>query len=84
MIFLVTDGDDPKPTAAQLDKIGRLAAGIVINTVELGSGPKPAGESFLAVLARQQGGAYAYINVSTLALEAAGTAAPPSKARARP
>jgi secreted protein with Ig-like and vWFA domain len=71
VIFLLTDGDDPKLTAAQLEKIGRMAAGIVINTVELGSGPKPAGESFLALLARQQGGAYAYIDTSTLATEPA-------------
>jgi hypothetical protein len=64
VIFFLTDGDDPKLTPAQLQKIARLAGGIVINAIEFGPGPKPAGTSFVAQLARQNGGGYAYIDIS--------------------
>ena len=64
VIFFLTDGDDPKLTPAQLEKIRRLAAGIIINAIEFGPGPKPAGASFLAELARQNGGGYAYVDLS--------------------
>jgi hypothetical protein len=67
VIFLLTDGDDPKLTLPQLEKIRHLAAGIVINAIEFGPGPKPPGPSFLAQLARQNGGGYAYVDVSRLA-----------------
>ena len=46
VIFFLTDGDDPKLTPAQLAKIRHLAAGIVINAIEFGPGPKPAGDEF--------------------------------------
>ncbi len=64
VIFFLTDGDDPKLTPAQLAKIRRLAAGIIINAIEFGPGPKPAGRSFLADLARQNGGGYRYVDVT--------------------
>jgi hypothetical protein len=64
VIFFLTDADDPKLTPAQLAKIRQLAAGIIIHTVEFGPGPKPEGDSFLAVLARQNGGKYVYIDIS--------------------
>ena len=64
VIFFLTDADDPKLTPAQLEKIRRLAAGIIINAIEFGPGPKPAGASFLAELARQNGGGYAYVDLS--------------------
>jgi hypothetical protein len=64
VIFFLTDGDDPKLTPEQLEKISRRAAGIIIHCVEFGPGPKPAGASFLADLARQNGGKYAYIDIS--------------------
>ena len=64
VIFFLTDADDPKLTPAQLEKIRRLAAGIRINAIEFGSGPKPAGASFLAELARQNSGGYAYVDIS--------------------
>ena len=67
VIFLLTDGDDPKLSPPQLEKIRHLAAGIVINAIEFGPGPKPPGASFLAQLARQNGGGYAYVDVSRLA-----------------
>jgi hypothetical protein len=64
VIFFLTDADDPKLSPAQLAKIRHLAAGIIINAVEFGPGPKPAGKSFLADLAGQNGGKYAYIDIS--------------------
>jgi len=64
VVFFLTDGDDPKLAPAQLARIRRLAAGVVINTIEFGPGPKPAGESFVAELARQNGGGYAYVDLS--------------------
>ena len=67
VIFFLTDGDDPKLSPRQLEKIRHLAAGIVINAIEFGPGPKPPGASFLAQLARQNGGGYAYVDVSRLA-----------------
>ena len=64
VIFFLTDADDPKLTPAQLEKIRRLAAGIIINAIEFGPGPKPAEASFLVGSARQNGGGYAYVDVS--------------------
>ena len=67
VIFFLTDGDDPKLSPRQLEKIRHLAAGIIINAIEFGPGPKPPGVSFLAQLARENGGGYAYVDVSRLA-----------------
>jgi len=64
VIFFLTDADDPKLTPAQLAKIRHRAAGIIINAIEFGPGPKPAATSFLADLARQNGGKYVYIDIS--------------------
>ncbi|MEN6407234.1 MAG: VWA domain-containing protein [Thermoguttaceae bacterium] len=69
VIFLLTDADEPTLTAAQLDKIRTLAAGIVINAIEFGDGPKPAGASFLETLARENGGGYAYVDLSKRAAD---------------
>ena len=70
VIFLLTDGDEPKFTPEQFKLIRRLAAGIIIHAIEFGSGPKPEGESFLAVLASQNGGKYAYVDISKHAAKA--------------
>jgi hypothetical protein len=64
VIFFLTDADDPKLSPAQLAKIRDLAAGIIINAIEFGPGPKPPGASFLADLAQQNAGGYAYVDVS--------------------
>ena len=64
VIFFLTDADDPTLTPKQLEKIQHMAAGIRINAIEFGSGPKPDGTSFLAVLARQNAGGYAYVDIS--------------------
>ncbi len=74
VIFLLTDADDPVLDAQQLAKIRRRASGIRINAVEFGAGPKPAGDSFLALLARQNGGGYAYVDISSFSPEPTATA----------
>jgi hypothetical protein len=64
VIFFLTDADEPRMTAAQLDKIHRRAGGIAINTIEFGFGPESGGVNFLARLAQQNGGQYKYIDVT--------------------
>jgi hypothetical protein len=69
VIFFLTDADDPKLSAKQLAKIRDLAAGIIIHAVEFGPGPKPAGKSFLAELAHQNGGQHVYVDIAKRAAE---------------
>ena len=64
VIFFLTDADEPVIEPKQMARISAMAAGIVINTVEFGAGPKPEGRSFIAELARQNGGQYAYIDTT--------------------
>jgi len=64
-IYLLTDGDDPPLDERELERIDRLGAGIIINTIEFGPGPKPAEASFLEELAHQNGGKYVYIDISS-------------------
>jgi hypothetical protein len=63
VIFFLTDGDEPRLTPAQIEKITYMAGGIQIHTFQFGAGPKPAGDSFLAEVARQNGGQYKYLDV---------------------
>lgn len=64
VIFFLTDGDDPQLTPQQIERLSRLAAGITIHTIEFGSGPRPAGSSFLAALAAENGGKYVYVDIT--------------------
>jgi hypothetical protein len=64
VVFFLTDGDDPKLTPRQLEKIRDLAAGIKIHTIQLGAGPRPTGDNFLVDLAHQNGGQHAYVDIS--------------------
>jgi hypothetical protein len=68
VIFFLTDGDDPKLTAAEIDEITYRAGGIRINTIQFASGPQPAGTNFLMELARQNGGQYRYVDITKLRL----------------
>lgn len=63
VIFFLTDGDEPRLSRRELDHIQRMADGITINTIEFGPGPQPAGKSFLAVLAEENGGQYVYVDL---------------------
>jgi len=64
VIFLLSDAGDPPLNHRQLEKLRERAAGVIIHAVEFGVCPQPEGESFLAVLARQTGGKYAYVDIS--------------------
>ena len=69
MIYLLTDGDDPQLTPKQLDRIDRIGAGVIINTIEFGVGPQTKKENFLVKLARQSGGQHVYVDAAKLAAE---------------
>lgn len=64
VIFFLTDADEPVLDRQQLNRIQRLAAGIIIHAIEFGRGPKPDGNTFLAVLAEENGGQYTYVDIS--------------------
>jgi hypothetical protein len=66
VVFLLTDADDPKLTAAQLERINRLSGGITIHAIEFGSGPQPEADNFLVKLARENGGKHVYVDVTRL------------------
>lgn len=66
VIFLLTDGDEPKLTEREMERVVRWAAGMVIHTVEFGPGPKPAGPRFLEDLAHRTGGQFVYVDTTKL------------------
>lgn len=68
VIFFLTDANDPQLNGRQLYEIQRQAAGIQINAIEFGIGPKQGGDNFLVKLARQNGGQYAYRDITKFAL----------------
>jgi hypothetical protein len=65
VIFLVTDGDDPKLDARQLARIERMGAGIIIHAIQFGTGPQQS-RNFMVQLARQSAGRHVYVDVSKL------------------
>ena len=66
-IYWLSDGDDPKLTAKQLDRIDNRGAGTIINTIELGVGPQADAEDFMVKVARQSGGKHVYIDLAKAA-----------------
>jgi hypothetical protein len=67
VIFFLTDADEPRLSAGQLYDIQRRAAGITISAIEFGLGPKASRGNFLEKLAQQNGGQYAYVDITRLA-----------------
>ncbi len=64
-IFFLTDAAEPGISSAQLHRIRQRNAGrSTIHTIEFGQGPPSNAESFLAKLARENGGAYAYVDIT--------------------
>ena len=64
VIFFLADADEYTVMGpAALAKIKRRSAGITINTIEFGMGPRQSGDSYLVQLARQNGGRYMYVDV---------------------
>ncbi len=66
VIFFLTDADDPQLSAGQLYKIHRQASGIVIHTVEFGTGTQEDPNNFLVKLARENDGKHVYRDISKL------------------
>jgi hypothetical protein len=64
VIYLLTDGDEPKLGPRQLERIDRLGAGIIINTIQFAPGAKDDADNFLVKLAKQSGGKYAYVDIT--------------------
>jgi len=65
VVFFLTDADQPELSSAQLDRIQRLNDGrAVINTIEFGLGPKVRRRNFLDVVAEENGGRSAYVDIS--------------------
>jgi hypothetical protein len=62
VIFFLTDGDEPKLTPQQMEKIQKWLSGIRINVIEFGPGPQPEKDSFLKEIARRVGGQYIYVD----------------------
>jgi beta-lactamase regulating signal transducer with metallopeptidase domain len=71
VVFFLTAASDSPLSDRQLYEIQRQAAGIQINTIEFGDGPKQGGDNFLNKLARQNGGQYAYRDITKSADNAA-------------
>ncbi len=67
VIFFLTDANEPQLSGRQLYEIRQRAAGIQINAIEFGIGPKQGGDNFLNKLARQNGGQYAYRDITKFA-----------------
>jgi hypothetical protein len=66
VMFLLTDGDEPKLTTQQMKKIEGWLAGIRVNIIEFGPGAQPDKESFLKELARRVGGEYVYVDTAKI------------------
>ena len=65
VIFLLTDADEPSLTRMQLERIRRANnGGCSINAIQFGLGPAHRNTNFLMRLAQQNGGQYAYIDIS--------------------
>ena len=64
VIFFLTDANEPQLNGRQLYEIRRRAAGIQINAIEFGVGPKQSGNNFLVKLADQNGGQYKYHDIT--------------------
>lgn len=67
VIYFLTDADDPVLSDAQLQRIHQIADGVTaINTIEFGAGPQIGGDNFLARLAHENAGQYAYFDITAL------------------
>lgn len=77
VIFFLSDCDLPAIPDDELARIKRLNSGrTVIHVIELGLGAPPSRENFLGKLARQNGGRYAYVDISRAKAPNPGAATP--------
>jgi hypothetical protein len=66
VIFFLTDADEPRLSATQLNRISKANKGTVINAIEFGYGPTVENDNFLIRLARQNHGRHVYVDISQL------------------
>jgi hypothetical protein len=66
VIFFLTDADEPRLSIDQLDRLGRMNRGSMINTIEFGYGPPLESNNFLVQLAQRNGGKHVYVDISRL------------------
>jgi hypothetical protein len=67
VVFFLTDGTDPAMSDAELGRIKRMNGGLAaVHVIEFGPGARPAADSFLVRLARENRGKYVYVDVSQL------------------
>lgn len=64
VVFLLTDGGDPRLTTPEIDEISRRAAGVRIICLQFGFGPAPDDSSAMRILAERTRGDYFYIDMS--------------------
>lgn len=64
VIFLLTDGGDPRLTGAHLSQVRRRAGGTTIHCIQFGFGPLQDDDPFMERLARENGGGYQYVDVN--------------------
>lgn len=66
-IFLLTDADEPRLDAADLDRLRRAnRRGVAIHAIELGVGPRLEADNFLMRVARQNRGGYRYWDIERI------------------
>ena len=66
VIFFLTDADEPQLSRSDLDRIGRLNYGTVINAIEFGAGPKSGARISSKTLAAENAGQHGYVDVTRL------------------
>jgi hypothetical protein len=66
VIFFLTDAEEPQMRPEELAAVRRLNRGTQINTIEFGSGDQNPVINFLQLLAAENGGQHAYVNVRHL------------------
>jgi hypothetical protein len=66
VLFFLTDADEPRLTSDQVERIHRMNNGATIHAIEFGMGPQSRQENFLALLAKENGGQHAYVDVTLL------------------
>jgi hypothetical protein len=66
VVFLLNDGGDPHLGEISLKNINRLAEGrTIISCIQFGFGPLGDRDNFMMQLARQNGGSFTYVDMST-------------------
>ncbi|MEX2173252.1 MAG: hypothetical protein WD872_02755 [Pirellulaceae bacterium] len=66
VIFFLTDADQPQMPPGDIARIRKLNRGAAIHAIEFGIGPRKVKRNFLQQIAEENGGQYAYVDVTGL------------------